>query len=123
MSILSVINGVPVAEDNSFAPSLSIQRAGTMTNGLGQEIGDFVRIQYMLNYKWDELPQDILTSLIAATDPLSYQSFSVTHSIIGGGTHTSIYKVTAPIAGEKLEYSQSLGRIVWINVTLTLTEV
>jgi hypothetical protein len=122
MGAYSSINGVTVAEDNSFTPKQSIVRAGTMTNGLGQEIGDFVRKQYTVPYKWEEIPQDVLDAIIDATDPLNYPSFSVTHSTTGG-TYTGTYKVIDPIQGEKLIYSEYLGRIVWVNVTLTLQEV
>lgn len=122
MGTYSTINGVTVAEDNNFSPQPSVMRAGEMTNGLGQTIGDFVRTQYTLAYKWDEMPQEILTSLITATDPIAYPTFSVTHSI-PGGTYTNTYRVTSPLQGEKIGYSEYLKRNVWINVTLTLQEV
>lgn len=122
MGTYSTINGVEVAEDNNFSPQPSIIRAAEMTNGYGQAIGDFVRTRYALAYKWDELPQDILDSLIDATDPTAYSDFSVTHSVIGG-TYTGTYRVTSMLTAEKLEYSEYLGRNVWVNVTLKLEEV
>ena len=119
---MSVINGITVADDNNFAPSNSIVRAGEMTNGLGQTIGDFVRTKYTLSYKWDELPKDVLTALLTATNPTSYLTFSVTHPTLAGD-YTGTYEVISPIQGEKLQYSYYLNRIVWVNVTLTLEEV
>lgn len=122
MAVYSTINGVQVAEDNNFSPQPSILRAGEMTNGLGQSIGDFVRTQYVLAYKWEWMPQDVLNSLITATDPLTYPSFSVTHSI-PSGAYAGTYRVTNPVQAEKLFYDPTIGAVVWSNVTLTLQEV
>jgi hypothetical protein len=119
---MSVINGVTVADDNEFAPQPKIVRAAEMTNGLGQTLGDFVRTKYVLPFKWDELPQDVLNDLIIATDPNNYLDFPVSHPTISG-TYTGTYKVTSPLQGKKLKYDAPTNTYVWTDVTLELEEV
>lgn len=120
---MSIINGIIVADDNNWTPGKEIVRAAEMVNGYGDTIGDYVGTRYKLNYSWDELPIDIQTALITATDPLMYPTFIVTHPTLGGTDYTGTYRVINPLNGTKLQYSKRLGRIVWINVTLSLIEV
>ena len=120
---MSVINGVTVSDDNNWKPTRELVRAATMTNGYGDEIGDYVGTRYKLSYKWDELPIDVQTALFNATDPVAYPTFTVTHPTIDGGTCTGTYRVAEPLIAEKLQYNQILKRNVWVNATLSLIEV
>lgn len=120
---MSIINGVIVADDNNWIPEQENVRAAEMVNGYGDTVGDYVGTRFKLNYKWDELPIDIQTALISATDPVNFPTFAVIHPTLSGMDHTGTYRVTNPLNGAKLQYSTRLGRIVWTNVTLSLIEV
>jgi len=119
---MSVINGVTVIEQLNFTPQKEIVRSGEMVNGLGQTIGDYVRLKYTLNFKWPALSAALLALLDAALDPETYPTFSVTHSTLSGD-YTGTYKVTSPLQAERLLYNSTDGLYEWGNVTLTLGEV
>jgi len=120
--MVGVINGVSIVEPIGFAPRKSIVRAGEMVNGLGQTIGDYVRTKYVLNYKFEALPATLMSDLVDALDPETYDTFSVTHSSVEGD-YTGTYRVIEPLQGEKLIYNASDGAYMWGNVTMTLEEV
>lgn len=118
----AIINGVTVPDGNDFKPVPSIVRAAEMTNGYGEVIGDYVKTRYSIPFAWDMLDDDTRDSLIAATDPEAYPTFSATFPTLAGD-RTSVCRVTSPLFAKRLKYSLARGKTIWTEVTLTLEEV